>query len=62
MEHAETMLLYLNEYRSYMLTYTLGLEMVRDAVERGGAPREMRWKRYQQLMTEPVYSFGETTN
>lgn len=45
MAHAEETLKYINEYRSYMLTYTLGRDL---------ASREVRgWQRYEQLMTDP---------
>jgi hypothetical protein len=57
MEHGEATLLYLNEYRSYMLTYTVGRRMVRDRIEQGGAAEDVRWKRYVALMTEPVWRF-----
>jgi len=56
MEHAETLLLYLNEYRSYMLTYTVGRDRVRQIVEQGNPSTEVRWRRYTDLMKNPVYS------
>lgn len=56
MEHAETLLLYLNEFRSYMLTYTLGRDRVRQIVEQGNPSPEVRWRRYTDLMKNPVYS------
>ena len=56
MEHAETLLLYLNEYRSYALTYTTGRSMVQQLVERDHPSQEVRWRRYVSLMTQPVYS------
>ena len=56
MEHGETLLLYLNEYRTYMLTYTVGRDMVRRIVEQGNPSTEVRWQRYVELMKRPVYS------
>jgi hypothetical protein len=56
MEHGETLLLYLNEYRSYMLTYTVGRSMVRQRIEQGNPSNEERWRRYVALMSQPVYS------
>ena len=58
MEHAETLLLYLNEYRSYMLTYTVGRDRVRQIVEQGNPSSEVRWRRYTDLMKNPVYSLN----
>lgn len=56
MEHGETTLLYLNEYRSYMLSYTLGVDSVKALVEAGHPTDTERWRRYQSLMTNPVLS------
>ncbi|HEY1215129.1 MAG TPA: hypothetical protein VGE93_15980 [Bryobacteraceae bacterium] len=57
MEHGETMLTYLNEYRSYMLTYTVGLDRVAKYVN--AASPENRWQRYTALMTGPITSLPE---
>jgi hypothetical protein len=56
MEHGETTLLYLNEYRTYMLSYTLGADSVRSLVEQGHPTDAVRWQRYTSLMTNPVIS------
>jgi hypothetical protein len=48
MEHAETPLIYLNEYRTYMLCYTQGRDAVGRWVEGGD-----RWQRYHALMLQP---------
>lgn len=57
MEHGETMLTYLNEYRSYMLTYTVGMDTVEKYVNATGPSN--RWQRYTALMTAPVTSLPE---
>jgi len=54
MTHGETTLLYLNEYRTYMLSYTLGSDQVRSLVESGHPTDIVRWRRYLYLMTNPV--------
>jgi hypothetical protein len=54
MEDAMALMLYLNEYRSYMLSYTVGSGRVRELVERGSPTEAERWRRYGELMTEPV--------
>jgi hypothetical protein len=55
MEHADSLLLYLNEYRSYMLTYTVGKSLVERLVEQGSPAEDVRWQRYAGLMQGPVY-------
>jgi hypothetical protein len=58
MEHGETMLLYLNEYRSYMLTYTLGRDAVAQRIDGKKRSQDDRWERYLALMREPVISLA----
>jgi transglutaminase-like putative cysteine protease len=55
MEDAQALMLYLNEYRSYMLSYTVGRGRVREMVERGSPTEAERWRRYTELMREPVF-------
>ena len=45
MAHPETTLKYMNEYRSYMITYTLGRDLA--------ARKVHSWQRYAQLITDP---------
>jgi hypothetical protein len=56
MEDAQALMLYLNEYRSYMLSYTVGRGRVRELVERGSPTEAERWRRYGELMREPVFT------
>ena len=58
MGHGETMLLYLNEYRSYMLTYTLGRDAVAQRIDGKKRSQDERWERYLALMHEPVISLA----
>ena len=60
MEHSETMLLYLNEFRTYMLAYTVGSDAVQRIVEAGSPSEAERWRRYGNLMTNPVASLPAT--
>lgn len=62
MQHGETTLLYLNEYRTYMLSYTLGVDTVKALVEAGHPTDAERWQRYQNLMTNPVVSLPAPSN
>jgi hypothetical protein len=45
MAHPEQTLKYLNEYRAYMITYTLGPELIARQVH--------DWRQFEQLMTDP---------
>jgi len=56
MQHGEIALLYLNEYRTYMLSYTVGSDSVRSLVESGHPTDSERWQRYRSLMMNPVVS------
>jgi len=62
MQHGETTLLYLNEYRTYMLSYTLGVDAVKALIEAGHPTDAERWQRYQNLMTNPVVSLPSGGN
>ncbi|MES2904163.1 MAG: hypothetical protein V4696_08265 [Pseudomonadota bacterium] len=42
------------QYRTYVINYGLGQDMVRADVERAGTSREARWKRMEQLLSEPT--------
>jgi hypothetical protein len=53
MQHSETTLLYLNEFRTYMLTYTQGADQVRAYIESGNATERERWRRYLALIRDP---------
>ena len=47
--HSEATLKYINEYRSYLTAYTLGRDMVADAVDdQPGRPAAARWQRFEQ--------------
>jgi len=56
MLHGEVTLLYLNEFRTYMLAYTQGYDTIRAAIEDGAPTEAERWRRYQELMKHPVVS------
>jgi hypothetical protein len=49
MLHSEATLKYINEYRSYLTAYTLGRDMVADAVDdQPGRSPAARWQRFEQ--------------
>jgi hypothetical protein len=53
MEHSEATLLYVNEFRTYMLTYTLGVDDVKKFVEAGDPSVPEKWQRYLSLVITP---------
>lgn len=61
MEHAEVTLLYLNEFRTYMLAYTVGCDSLQAFVESNRPAEAERWRRYVQLMTNPVVLLPKPT-
>ena len=52
-ERAAQSLRFIDTYRSYIINYGLGRDMVRDWIERGGADRATRWQRMEKLLSEP---------
>ncbi len=53
-ERARQLTEFTKEYRSYVINYGLGLDMVRADVERSGSAPADRWKRMEQLLSEPT--------
>lgn len=52
-KRAEQTIAFTDQYRSYVINYGLGLAMVRTYVERAGPGQAERWKRMEQLLSEP---------
>jgi hypothetical protein len=42
------------QYRSYVINYGLGQDMVRAHVEAAGASPEARWERFERILSEPT--------
>lgn len=51
---AEQSVSFTDQYRSYVINYGLGEEMVRAWIEQGGADRDEQWRRMAQLLSEPM--------
>lgn len=51
---AEQGLRFADTYRSYIINYSSGQELVRDYVERGRDTQEERWDAYRRILTEPT--------
>jgi hypothetical protein len=53
-ERAKQSVAFTKQYRSYVINYGLGQDMVRADVEAAGPSQEARWKRMEQLLSEPT--------
>jgi hypothetical protein len=51
---AEKSLSFITAYRSYVINYNLGQDMVRAHVERAGPSQDARWKRMEAVISEPT--------
>ena len=51
---AEQSLAFVDHYRSYVINYGLGKDLVGRAIEAGGADRATRWRRMERLLSEPT--------
>ncbi len=45
---------FFDTYRSYVINYNLGKDMVRDYIERDTDDLAMRWQRFEQLLSSPM--------
>ena len=53
-ERAKQSVDFIKQYRSYVINYGLGEDMVRAEVEAAGSTPEARWARMEQLLSEPT--------
>ncbi len=45
---------FIETYRSYVINYNLGKDMVRDYIERDTEDQAARWKKFEQLLSSPM--------
>ncbi|HET6629933.1 MAG TPA: hypothetical protein VFG91_09185 [Woeseiaceae bacterium] len=53
-ERARQRVDFFDTYRSYVINYNLGQDLVRQYVERGADSEDERWQRFEQLLSTPV--------
>ena len=56
-ERAHKRLRFIQQYRSYVINYNLGYDIVKNYIEsNGGTPEniELRWKLFTELLTSPL--------
>jgi hypothetical protein len=51
---AEQSIAFTDQYRSYVINYGLGQDLVRDYVELAGVTPEQRWKVFERVISEPT--------
>lgn len=51
---AERSLAFADHYRSYVINYSSGEDVVRAFVERAGADNDARWRAYESILTQPT--------
>src|SRR3546814_1432788 len=51
---AEQSVAFTDQYRSYVINYVTGEEMVRDFLERGSPDRDEIWRRFALILGEPT--------
>ncbi len=52
-ERARQRVRFIDTYRSYVINYNYGKDLVRAWVERAGASPEQRWQRFKELLSSP---------
>jgi hypothetical protein len=60
-ERAEQRVRFFDQYRSYVINYNLGLDLVREYIERRGGTadeRDKRWEEFKQLLSSPRLPSG----
>jgi hypothetical protein len=51
---AERSLAFADHYRSYVINYSFGEDVVRAYAERAGADNDARWRAYESILTQPT--------
>jgi hypothetical protein len=57
-ERARQRVKFIETYRSYVINYNYGKDLVAQYVERGGATPEQRWQRFKDLLSSPRLPSG----
>ena len=53
-ERAQQRIDFFDTYRSYVINYNLGKDMVREFVERNTEDHAARWRKFEQLLSSPM--------
>ncbi|WP_395645083.1 hypothetical protein [Terricaulis sp.] len=53
-ERAEQWVRFAEQYRSYVINYSTGQDLIRAYVERAGEDQDARWRAFQSILTQPT--------
>ncbi|MET1163293.1 MAG: hypothetical protein ABWY48_12230, partial [Pseudoxanthomonas sp.] len=53
-QRAEQSLAFTDRYRSYVINYGLGLDLVREYVDAAGTTPQQRWAAMERILSEPT--------
>ena len=53
-DRAEQRVRFIDDYRSYVINYNFGQDLVRKHIERGGASEALKWQRFSELLSSPA--------
>ena len=45
---------FIDTYRSYVINYNFGKDLVREYIERGTSTQAERWAKFEQLLASPM--------
>jgi hypothetical protein len=54
-ERARQRVRFFDTYRSYVINYNLGKDMVKDYIERDTSNSEERWEKFEQMLSSPMF-------
>ena len=53
-ERAEQSIGFTDKYRSYVINYGLGMDLVREHVDAAGSTPQQRWEAMERILSEPT--------
>jgi hypothetical protein len=57
-KRADQQIRFIEQYRSYVINYNWGRDLVREYIEKGNPSRDERWKRFERLISSPRLPSG----
>lgn len=57
-KRADQQIRFIEQYRSYVINYNWGRDLVREYIEKGNPSRDERWRRFERLISSPRLPSG----
>ena len=57
-KRADQQIRFIDQYRSYVINYNVGRDLVQEYIERGNPSRDERWNRFERLLASPRLPSG----